>query len=227
MKGRWSFPTLLLCLVILLLAYPAVEQSAWADKALALFLTVVLIASVYATHRTSRFAFRIAVALAIMSFLFLWLSKFVPDGTPLKLRLSVLDNLAEVMFLFFTAGCILKYLLTRDRITLDILSGAACVYILFGISWGVLYSFLERVAPGSFAFAGHFSPEQKMGWPIFNYYSFVTLTTLGYGEITPVTARAQSFAIIEAVTGVLFTALLISRLVGVYISQNIASRREG
>ena len=103
---------------------------------------------------------RIAVALAIMSFLFLWLSKFVPDGTPLKLRLSVLDNLAEVMFLFFTAGCILKYLLTRDRITLDILSGAACVYILFGISWGVLYSFLERVAPGSFAFAGHFSPEQ-------------------------------------------------------------------
>lgn len=53
----------------------------------------------------------------------------------------------------------------------------------------------------------------------FLYYSFVTLTTLGFGDITPVTARARSLAVLEAVTGVLFVALLIARLVGMYSRQ--------
>ena len=81
----------------------------------------------------------------------------------------------------------------------------------------MLYALVEIVMPGSFAVKGGLSANIITEWSTFNYFSFTTLTTLGYGDITPMTERAQSLAILEAITGVLFMALLISRLVGLYI----------
>jgi hypothetical protein len=100
-------------------------------------------------------------------------------------------------------------------ITLDRLVGAVCIYLLLGVVWTLLFALLELVAPGSFHYAG-----RQAGDPIEHllYYSFVTLTTLGYGDVAPVHAVARTLAYLEAVVGQLYIALLIASLVGRYLA---------
>jgi hypothetical protein len=84
--------------------------------------------------------------------------------------------------------------------------------------WAFIYTVLENIHPGSFAISeGHI----EAGRPLFIYYSFITITTLGYGDITPVTAPANSFALIEAVTGQIYLVVLVARLVGMHIAQSM------
>lgn len=111
---------------------------------------------------------------------------------------------------------IISHILGHEEVVSDTLFGAACVYLLLGLVWMVAYTLLERVHPGSFHFN---SVDAASGVPAvfdFLYYSFVTLTTLGYGDVTPLTPRARSLAVLEAIVGVLFVAVLIARLVGLY-----------
>jgi voltage-gated potassium channel len=87
---------------------------------------------------------------------------------------------------------------------------------VLGVLWTTLYVFVEGLQPGSF----HVSPEQNPDHVINRYdlvfFSFVTLTTLGYGDITPVTALARSLAVLQSLVGVLYNAILVVRLVGLY-----------
>ncbi len=96
--------------------------------------------------------------------------------------------------------------------------GAICAYFLMGLVWAFAYSTLEFFQPGSFQM-----PPGTVNQETFAYYSYVTLTTLGYGEITPISAPARSFAILEAMIGQLYLAVLIARLVGIHIAQSSRS----
>lgn len=97
---------------------------------------------------------------------------------------------------------------TRPPLPLEALWIAVPIYPLLGPVWAILFSLIEIVVPSSFI------PTVKVSQPVgdtdFIYYSFVTLATLGYGEILPVTAQAKSFVILEIVTGVLYLAILIA-----------------
>ena len=94
----------------------------------------------------------------------------------------------------------------------DELSGAIVSYLLLGIMWGLLYSYIEFISLNSFSFAAAHDIQAK-GSALF-YYSFVTLTTLGYGDILPISRFARMAAYLEAVTGVMYTAILVAGLVG-------------
>lgn len=119
-------------------------------------------------------------------------------------------------FYVFAAGLIMAHVFSTEDVAADTLFGAASVYLLLGLVWTLAYTLLERIQPGSFSLSA--APTATDGAAIFDYlyYSFATLTTLGYGDITPLTAEARSLAILEAVTGVLYVAVLIARLVGMY-----------
>jgi len=212
---------LLVCLVIILFIYPLIGKFDESTKLMALFYTAVLISAVYALSGNNRRTIALSIALAAPAVILIWADEFYPNKAWGNHLLDVLANISLFLFTFFAAGCVLAYIMRAKKVTSDILAGAACTYLLFGISWGMVYSLLDLVAPGSFLVEGAVREASAGTWSLFNYYSFVTLTTLGYGDITPLTERAQSLAILESVTGVLFVALLISRLVGVYISQNI------
>jgi hypothetical protein len=84
--------------------------------------------------------------------------------------------------------------------------------------WSFVYSVLESIHPGSFATG---EGQIEAGRRLYIYYSFVTITTLGYGDITPITDLANSFSFLEAVTGQLYIAILIARLVGIHIAQSM------
>jgi len=219
MRGKGAFFYLLASLLFILFAYPIFEQSLWAGKILVVFFTVVLVAGVYVATRGSRGRFIISLSLAIPTVMVLWTDQFVSKQGSWAFYLDVVSYSLVVIFTFYTAVCVLLHIMKARQVNADILAGAACAYLLLGLSWGILYSLVELAQPGSFMFAEYMPNVASRDWSIFNYYSFTTLTTLGYGDIIPVTSRAQSFAILEAITGVLFTALLISRLVGMYLYQ--------
>jgi len=97
------------------------------------------------------------------------------------------------------------------------IAGAVCVYLLLGVIWALLYSVLELAVPGSFS---GFDAWTHQGWDSeWLYFSFVTMTTLGYGDVLPVSAAARGFAYMQAIFGQFYIAILVAGLVGAYIAQ--------
>ena len=117
---------------------------------------------------------------------------------------------------------VLSYVLRSGKVTRDRIAAALCVYLLLGFIWAQAYILMEAVQPGSFTSNSEPTVTETRTASInFDayYYSFVTLTTLGYGDITPVHHVARAFAVLEAVIGPLYLAILIARLVGLHIAQ--------
>ena len=103
-----------------------------------------------------------------------------------------------------------------ERVTHDTIYGALSVYLLMAIAWGAAYLLLETVQPGAILLDAARHPNQMMDWSDCVFYSFVTLTSLGYGDIVPMTAQARSLSILEAVSGIMYVAVLIARLVSIH-----------
>ncbi len=121
---------------------------------------------------------------------------------------------ALIVALNIFVGCIILRNVTLAReVNLNILSGALGLYLLIAINWAVSYGIIEALIPGSLT-AG----ETPSLWHKYLYFSLTTITTLGYGDILPATSFARIWATMEAVTGVLYIAILVARLVSLYKS---------
>ncbi len=126
-----------------------------------------------------------------------------------------------ILFLYLhVIRLMLIHIFKTTKVTLDTIATAMCTYILLGILWTLFYLPVAVLIPDSFSFND--PSETASIFDSLHYFSFVTLTTLGYGDILPLSPLARSLAILEAVIGTLFLAVLISRLVGSYSS----ARRE-
>jgi hypothetical protein len=113
-------------------------------------------------------------------------------------------------FLYVQAGCV------GTDISANRLVGVVCIYLILGVIWAVAYSILEMTFPGSFQ---GFVPLEDREWDSeWLYFSFVTMATLGYGDIAPVSATARALAYLEAVSGQFYIAILVAGLVRVHIS---------
>jgi hypothetical protein len=124
-----------------------------------------------------------------------------------------------LVFLSFVAATVLASVLKSGRITSDKIAGAIAVYLLLGLAWALAYGSVGIVDPEAFrGFSLENASGPGSGYEYgFIYYSFVTLTTLGYGELVPLSPIARTLAWMQAVTGQLFLAILIARLVGLHI----------
>ena len=106
-----------------------------------------------------------------------------------------------------------------DAVTLDTIAGAACVYMLLGVIWANGYLLLEHLRPGSFVIPDDWRlPGNQIG-PALVFFSYVTLTTVGYGDIRAAGPAAGGLAVVEAIVGQLFLAVTIARLVGQHLSK--------
>jgi Ion channel len=110
----------------------------------------------------------------------------------------------------FAAASALRFAIRATRVDAEHLYAALSAYLLAGIFFGQFYWVLEQIGPGTFAAAGNFSRMSAL------YFSFVTLATLGYGDIVPRTDIARGLAIVEGVGGQLFLAVMVARLVSLY-----------
>ena len=131
-----------------------------------------------------------------------------------------ISDLVGAAFLLVTSYGILYDIFNRDEITADTVYGASAVYMLLGLAFARLYLALLKWAPDSFAASELLlSQVDQLGWKasgLIHYYSLVTLTTIGYGDVTPVAPLARNLAAIEGIIGQLFIAAVVARLVSLY-----------
>lgn len=165
------------------------------------------VAGIYAVGGRNRAVMAAVVLAALSAATNLWSLFSASAGVLLS------ASTLSLAFYALVAAVVLRHVFGSERVSVDTLAGAACVYMLLGWIWWFAYTALENLDPGSFAGV---LPLDAGGRIDLLYFSFVTLTTLGYGDVTPTAPRAMSLAIMEAVAGVLFLAILIARLVALY-----------
>jgi hypothetical protein len=135
----------------------------------------------------------------------------------------VLSPLMALAYFGFTAWLVLrKIFFYTERVSADTIQGAICAYLLMGLAWAFAYQLLAQLEPGSFAFSG---AEREGAEHVENFiaFSFITLTTLGYGNIVPTTPRADALAYAEAVVGQIYLAVLLARLVALELTHHRGS----
>jgi len=129
-------------------------------------------------------------------------------------------------FLGYIVVLLLRDILSHRTVTAETIRGAVTIYILLGVFWITIYAVILVLRPEAFVFSDALRAEvgtnANQHFSVLEYFSFVTLTTLGYGDISPVSPLARVAATTEAVVGQLFIAITIARLVGLQVS----SRRE-
>jgi len=180
----------------------------------------VFIFGVWALLR-SKIAFIAGWVLAGLTFL-LTVSAQVTD----HILLQYLALLAILIFLFLSCSIAVYDVLFGGVIDLNRLIGAGCIYLLSGSLWGIIYFLLSVIAPASFVGIAAESWTGQLNE--FTYYSFVTLTTLGYGDLTPAVPIARTLCYLEAVLGQMYLTVLVAALVGLHVAgrRSVFSPRE-
>lgn len=208
---------LLASLVLLVIVYPFLEVSAAGRATIAIFDLAILMLALRAA-RAGGYETRIGWALVVPAMLLHAGGAFGFNDV-----IYASGLLAQAAFHAFVVSCLLRYMLRDDVMTVDELFAAAGLYVLMAFVFAYLYALLEFLLPGSFFINPANNPDMSVAWWELLYFSFTCLTSVGFGEITPVNDHARSLVMIEQMVGVLYLALVISRLVALQ-SQRIARR---
>lgn len=212
LRFRYSF--LLFFLVLTLVVYPYLDRNNLSGKLLVALWVAILITSVYAASQDRKHVF-IGCFLLLPGFIGHFLT-----SSGVARALDQNPHLLSLPLYIFVIWTMLHHLMRVKWVTGDILCGAASVYILTGIAWVPLYIMVENTVPGSFSLPPDANSELGGIWDDFVYFSFTTLTTLGYGDISPRSAPARSLTNLEALNGVLYIAVLMSKLVALNVGIN-------
>jgi voltage-gated potassium channel len=210
---RFSAVELLIALVVLFVISPFVEQFKHGHTVESLLVTLVLVLSVLAVGGTRRTLLG-ATLLVMPAVVGKWGNHLWPDVVPAELFL-----IADLVFLAFVVTRLLRFILRAPRVNSEVLCAGISGYLILGLIWIVAYMLAARLSPDAFAFSGGPPSHQVMeGFTAF-YFSFATLTTIGYGDISPVSNAARMLSVMEAVTGMFYITVLISRLVALHSSK--------
>jgi Ion channel len=213
---RFSTAEFLLALALLFIGVPIAEGIPGGENIEAALTTLVLVSGVLAVGRSRRTLVWAAV-LMVPAVTAKWMNHFWPDLVPKGFYYVI-----GLIFLIFLVAQFLRFILRAPRVNSEVMCAGISVYLLLGLSWMLAYLIVASSGdPKHPAFAFNAGPPgQSMDGFIAYYFSFVTLTTVGYGDITPVSNGARALAAMESMTGTLYVAVLISRLVALYSSQS-------
>lgn len=208
-----NFLYLLIALVIFLVALPVLDDMQLVPKSIARPVSFICLLAIGVwSLRDSVMTFRVGMAIAVTGIITNGLAVAIDARAIYYLSIGIM-----FVFLLLATRSALRQVVFGTEINANRLYGALCVYLLIGILWALMYSTLGAV--DSNAFSGALLPDSSDEWTVeWLYYSFITLTTLGYGDILPVSATARVLAFSEAVIGVFYMAVLVAALVGSYAS---------
>ncbi len=182
-------------------------------------MTLVLVTGVLAVGRSHR-TLVLAVVLMLPAVAARWLSHFQPHWLPLT-------SLTGLIFIGFVEFQLLHFIFRAPRVNSEVLCAGISGYLLLGILWTAFYMMVSELHPVNpahpelypFAYTvGVTAPHPLSQFEAY-YFSFITLSTVGFGDITPISSGARTLAMMEAMIGTLYMAVLISRLVALYSSQ--------
>src|SRR5210317_556748 len=189
------FLSLLIFIIAMLIVGPLFEEFVGLKILIDILWSAIFVSAIYAVSQKKRHIV-IAVLLALPMLGSIWSKYFFQHKA-----LLVVGSLCGAAFFLFAVIQMLIFIYSHKEVTRDLIVGAAVVYLFMALMWTFIFVVVEILHPGSFSI-----PEGQVigATQSFLYYSFVTLTTLGYGDITPVTRLARSLCVLEAVIGQLY-----------------------
>lgn len=170
------------------------------------FYFVTLLAIVSLKHNPVKFTIGLILG-------FLSISSNIFNETQLVWSTNFSQVLFSFLFFSYVAMAIFMSILREKEVTRNIIFAAVCAYLFIGFAFGSLYQLIELYAPHSFDFSSTLDEVQKAFAFQYHYFSFTVLTTVGFGDITPISALAKSLIMIEEFTGVFYMAIFVSRLI--------------
>jgi Ion channel len=215
---RNSAVWLLVALGLLFLSAPFVQDLSYGTPIEACLLTLVMVFAVLAVGARGR-TLGLALLLVGPALAARWINYARPD-----LLSPVVYLLAGMLFFAFVVAQILRFILRTPRVDANVLCAALSGYLMLGLLWVPAYALVAQINPGAFVISGDSSARMD-GFRAF-YFSFITLCTVGYGDVVPASRAAQMLAIVEAIVGLFYVAVLISRLVAIYSSAPPATESE-
>ena len=212
---RYKYLNLLAAQLLLSFISPLFSSTAYARSVIDLAITVVFFTAIVVVS-SSRKHFIIGMILMVPTLILTWgIKPYDIDN------LELIALTGSVIFFCYIAALILIDTLKAKMVTLDTIAAGICVYLFFGNICGFIYAIVGRLDPNAFSIPA--ATASYLGDNIGDissamYFSFVTLTTLGYGDITPINEFARSLAFLEAAMGQIYLTVLIASLVGIHIS---------
>ena len=217
---RFSTVQLLIALALFFICAPFVEEIKGGELIVSFLFSLLLVAGVLAVADRKR-VLVIALVLAIPAIAGRWINNFRPDLVPPAVFL-----VGGLILIIFVVGHLLRFVLRAPVVTTDVLCASISAYLMLGLMWTMAYWLVDQLTPGgAFSFNTNAGTRSINGFNGF-YFSFITLSTVGYGDITPVSKVARMLAAMEAMTGLLYVAVLIARLVSLYSAPGPAEHRE-
>ena len=217
---RFSTVQLLIALALLFICAPFVEEIKGGDLIISLLLSLVLLSAVLAVA-DRKHVLVIALVLAIPAVAGRWINHFRPDLVPPAVFLT-----AALVLTAFVVAHLLRFILRAPSVNVEVLCASISAYLMLGLMWTMAYWLVDQLTPGgAFSFNTNAGTRSMNGFNGF-YFSFITLSTVGYGDITPVSKVARMLAAMEAMTGLFYVAILIARLVSLYSAPGSTEHRE-
>ncbi len=207
-KGKFVY--LFIAQVLMLALSPFLDRPGLPMVLFRLLGAAAFCSAIYAVS-ASRLNWIVALLLAVPAGALNSIFAFRPEPW-----LIVPTSLCTTAFLAFTLVSLFRAVVTAKQVTSDTIYGAISVYLLMALTWGTLYLLLVTLQPGALKLDATRHPNHTIDWSDCVFYSYVTLTSLGYGDIVPMTPHARSLSILEAVSGIMYVAVLVARLVGLY-----------
>ncbi len=192
-------------LITLLLFHPVLENSSVGTLILVLLGNIVVLTALYAVSWNNR---RLAVGLllALPNVIIAWSFFFHQN-----FAINIAQIGSEILFFTYTLVTILQRIFKANQVSLDELFGALNVFILIGVTWGLLYSLVEAFSPGAFLLG-----DLPRNSSTLIYFSFSTLGTLGLGDVRPVLPFARALTVLEMLVGLFFMAVSFGKLVAIF-----------
>lgn len=204
------FLLLLILLLAMLLLVPFMEDYSGFRFLVDITITGIFIAAMYAIS-TKKHHVIFALFLVAPMIVTFWIDYFMTVKWAF-----VIAEICGIIFFLFAIINIVNFIRKEDEVTQEVIYAAVVVYLLMAMLWSNLYQLLETLAPGSFSMPEGQIQNDRL---LFLYFSLVTITTLGYGDMTPLTDRAAGLASVEALSGQIYLVVLVAWLVGMHVSK--------
>jgi hypothetical protein len=216
--ARRKYQAMLLALLLFLVAYPILRGPAGSPVLARALLTVVFVAGWWVVFAGNRFRV-VAVVLGVPALLGAWTGYVLPDRY--GPAVTVFFHITTTTFHAFVVFVLVRGVHREPAVSADTIAAALCGYLLLGIAFGHVYCLLNEIVTGSFGGLDRGGSEAETHFRL-TYFSFITLATVGYGDITPTGDTARSLAVMEAVTGQFYLAVLVAELIGKRVAQALS-----